>query len=187
MEELARDLLGVEAKPEDLIWWQAALRAVVMYLSVLVIVRLGKKRALGRGTAFDVVVGIVIGSIAGRAMTGNAPIATASAAIATTVALHWLFSWIALRSHGFGKLVKGDPVLVIRNGEVDERALRAAHLTRYDLEEDLRGEGRDSTEGIREGRIERNGDLSVLSDEKPPRVVDVSVEPGVKTVRIELG
>ena len=185
MEDVGRALLGWDLKPEELDWYQAAFRAAVMYLSVLVVVRLGKKRFMGRGTAFDVVVGIVIGSIAGRAMTGNAQLSTALAAIVVTVALHWLFSWIALRVHGFGQLVKGGSQVVIRNGAVDDNALRAAHLTRQDLEEDLRQKGHASPDGIREGRIERSGSLSVLTEARP-KVVEVRVEAGVQTVRIEL-
>jgi len=40
---------------------------------------------------------------------------------------------------------------------------------------------------VAEARLERNGDISVVRAERPPRVVEVRVADGVQTVRIELG
>lgn len=186
MEGLARDLFGLGLESKDLDWTQAAMRAALLYLAVLVVIRLGKKRFLARGTAFDVIAGIAIGSIIGRSITGGANLSTAVAGVAALVGMHWVFSWIAVRWPGFGTLVKGEARTLVRDGEVDERSLRAAHLTRRDLDEELRGQGRASAEGVRQALLERDGSVSVLADKKP-RVVEVRVEPGVQTVRIELG
>ena len=187
MEELGRTVLGSGLKPDQLDLAQVALRAVLIYVATLAIVRLGKKRFMGRGSAFDVIVGIVVGSIAGRAITGNAPLGTAIAGIAVLLAMHWLFSAVATRWHGFGVLIKGQSRLLVRDGKLDEAALRAEHLTCADLDEDLRGKGRAGLDGVREGRIERDGKLSLLTRTEPPKVVDVTVRDGVQTVRIQLG
>jgi len=48
-------------------------------------------------------------------------------------------------------------------------------------------DGEPTPEQVAEARLERNGDISVLRAEKPPRVVEVRVADGVQTVRIELG
>jgi len=186
MEELGRTLLGSGLKPDQLDVGQVALRAVVIYAVTLAVVRVGKKRFMGRGSAFDVIVGIVVGSIAGRAITGNAPVLTAMTAVAVLLTVHWLFSALAMRWHGFGVLVKGSSQLVVRDGEVDEAALRREHLTHADLDEDLRGKGRASLKGVSEARIERDGKLSLLSREESPKVVEIKVREGVQTVRIEL-
>jgi uncharacterized membrane protein YcaP (DUF421 family) len=79
-----------------------SLRDVIVYVVTIVIVRLGKKRFMGRTTAFDVILGILLGSIVSRAITGNAPFFPALAASAVLVAMHWLFSGIVLHWHGFG-------------------------------------------------------------------------------------
>lgn len=186
MNEIAR-LLGSGVKPEHLDVAQAVCRAALVYVAVLLLVRLGKKRFLGRGTAFDVIVGIIIGSIAGRAITGNALLSTALAGIAVILGLHWLFSGLATRWHGFGALIKGHDRMLIRDGQLDEGALARAHLTRADLDEDLRQKGRASFDDIQEGRIERSGELSVLAAPSRPKVIEVSVEDGVQRIRIEIG
>ena len=137
-------------------------RGVVVYVVTIVMVRLSKKRFMSRATAFDVVLGIMLGSIVSRAITGNAPFFPALAAAAAVLAVHWLFSAVALRWHGFGHLIKGMPRVVIRDGVVDREQLRRAHMTAHDLEEDLRINGvRDASE-VREARLERSGALSIL-------------------------
>lgn len=132
------------------------------YVVTLAIVRLGKKRFMGRATAFDVIVGIILGSIVSRAITANAPLLSALAAAAAIMGLHWIFSAAAIRFPGFGKLIKGQPRLLIKNGIIDDAALRREHMSVNDVDEDLRGESVGAAHEVREARLERNGSLSVL-------------------------
>ncbi len=133
IEGLLRMVLGLGLESRDITVLQMALRAAVVYVVTVVIVRLGKKRFMGRATAFDVILGIMLGSVVSRAITGNAPLGPALAAAAVLVAMHWLFSAVALRWHGFGQAIKGEPRLLIEKGKVDERAMRKAHMSDKDL------------------------------------------------------
>ncbi len=162
MDELARDLLGIGSESGDLNALQMALRAAVLYCATVVIVRLGKKRFMSKATAFDVILGIILGSIISRAVTGNAPLLPSLAAAMVLMAMHWLFSWIALYSRLFGVAVKGRSRTLIRDGIVDEVALARAHMTTHDLEEDLRSQGVADAAKVKEARLERSGVLSVI-------------------------
>ncbi len=186
IENLFRLVLGLGLEGKDLNVPQMALRAVVVYVTAVLIVRLGKKRFMGRATAFDVILGIMLGSIVSRAVTGNAPFFPALAASAVLVAMHWLFSSIALRWHGFGVAVKGRPLVLVRDGRIEQDAMRGAHMTEHDLWEDLRGKSISRLEEVSEARLERNGRLSVIKAQQRPKVVEVAVADGVQTVRIEL-
>src|SRR5215218_7578653 len=73
---------GGELDSKDLGAAQMALRAAVVYAAMVVVVRLGKKRFMGQATAFDVILDIMLGSVASRAITGNAPLGPALAAAA---------------------------------------------------------------------------------------------------------
>jgi uncharacterized membrane protein YcaP (DUF421 family) len=187
IEGLLRMVLGLGLESRDITVLQMALRAAVVYVVTVVIVRLGKKRFMGRATAFDVILGIMLGSVVSRAITGNAPLGPALAAAAVLVAMHWLFSAVALHWHGFGQAIKGEPRLLIEKGKVDERAMRKAHMSDKDLWEDLRGKAVSRLEEVAEGRLERNGGLSVIKAKSETKVVDIRVADGVQTVRIELG
>jgi uncharacterized membrane protein YcaP (DUF421 family) len=179
-------VLGLGLDSHELGAAQMAVRALVVYVATVVMVRLGKKRFMGRATAFDFILGIMLGSIVGRAITGNAPLLPALAAGAVLVALHWLFSWVAMRWHGFGHAFKGTSRVLVRDGVIDPRHLRKAHMTERDLWEDLRGKSISRLEDVAEARLERSGDLSVIKAKEAPKVVDVRVADGVQTVRIEL-
>lgn len=180
------ELIGLGKDARQLDVGEMAIRAAIIYAVTLAIVRLGKKRFMGSGTAFDMIVGIMLGSMASRALTGNSPFVATMVGAAVLVFLHWLFSGIALRWHGFGTLVKGHSRLLVKDGEVDQHMMRKTHTTRRDLEEDLRSQGVEHVSSVKEARLERSGTVSVLKAEKAPKVVEVAVENGVQRVRIEL-
>jgi uncharacterized membrane protein YcaP (DUF421 family) len=183
--DLLEVILGIGKEANELGAFQMAARAVVVYIAILAIVRLAKKRFMGRATAFDVIVGIVLGSVASRAITGNAPILPALGAALAIVGLHWSFSAIAVRWHRFGTFIKGSDRLLIRGGQTDQTVLHAAHMTSRDLEEALREQGVSKPEDVEEARLERNGAVSVIKAPKP-KVLSVEVAAGVQTIKIEL-
>lgn len=139
-----------------------AARALVMYLLLLVIVRIGKKRFLGRATAFDVILVIIVGSISARALTGGAPFFPATLGIVVLVAVHWVISWLARGSPVFSGLVKGHSTVLVKEGKVMRDALAAAHMSRDDLDEDLREKSVGNPAQVREARLERSGRLSTI-------------------------
>lgn len=166
MSDLFQSIFGVGLESKDIDVLQMAARAAIMYVVTICVVRMGKKRFMGGATVFDVILGIIVGSIASRAITGNSPLLPASGAIAVLVGLHWSFSAIAVRSKSFGTLIKGTPDLIIRDGQIDHDRLRKAHMSHGDLEEDLRGAGVMDANDVLEARLERSGELSVIKKER---------------------
>jgi uncharacterized membrane protein YcaP (DUF421 family) len=106
-----------------------ALRAIIVYVVTLAIVRLGSKRLMGKATAFDVILGIMIGSVMSRGINGSAGLVPTLAGGAVLVALHGLFAVLAYRTSWFGDYVKGRPVLLVEDGRVRPEGMRAASLT----------------------------------------------------------
>jgi len=133
-----------------------------MYLLLLAIVRGAKKLFLGRATAFDVMLVILIGSTAARAMTGGAPFFPVTLAIVVMVLVHWTFSFLARSSPSFSGLIKGHSTLLVKDGKVQAKQMKDAHISRDDLDEDLRQEGVADVSEALEARLERSGRLSVI-------------------------
>lgn len=179
--------LGLAVEVQALTIWQMALRAGIIYLAVLVMVRLGDKRFLGKHTAFDVILGIVLGSVASRAINGSAPFFETIGAGFVLVGLHWLFAAIAFRTDRFGALFKGHPRMLIQDGEIQWAAMRAGGITERDLTGALRLHGKLSDpRKVKVACLERSGDISVIPSEDEPQVIEIAVEAGVQTVRIAL-
>lgn len=154
--------LGLELEGKDLTALHMALRAALVFIVSIGMLKVGDKRFMGKSTAFDVFLGIVFGSTVSRAITGNAPFFPTLTAGLVLVLLHWLFAAVAFRSHGFGLLIKGRSRVLVRDGEILWDAMRKSHVTTHDLEEALRSEGEEpDVRGVREAQLERNGDISI--------------------------
>lgn len=187
MSDTIQTLLGLGNDAEDLNSVQMALRTVVIYVATLAIVRLASRRFLGKASAFDVVVGIMLGSIMSRAINGSAAFLPTIVASAALIGLHWAFAELAYRTGWFGPIVKGDRILLIKNGEIQREGMSQSSITRHDLGEAIRlRTGQTDPSKIHLAYMERSGDISVIPHEQEPRIFEVSVEEGVKTVRIEL-
>src|SRR6266568_3862365 len=99
---------GDFSPPDDgLKLYQVIARAVLIYIVGLTIVRIGKSRVIGRITPLDVILVFMLGSLLARGITGHASLSGTAASSAVLVAMHWLFTRMACRSHWFGDLVKG--------------------------------------------------------------------------------
>jgi len=185
--EAVRWALGLEVtSPRDYSVLQASLRAAVIYVAGLVILRVGERRSVRRGGIFDVVLAFVLGSSLSRGINGSATILPTLGVAVLLVGLHRLFAAIAFRSHRFGSLVKGDASLLVKDGETRPEAMRRFSISRRDLDEGLRLHEIPRLDEVAEAWIERSGDISAVP-RKEPRVVEVEVKAGVQRIRIELG
>jgi uncharacterized membrane protein YcaP (DUF421 family) len=156
-------LLGLGAEPKDLTFTQISLRGVIIFLITLVMVRLSSKRSLAEKTAFDAVLLVILASILSRAINGTAGFFTSIGGGFVLVFLHRFFSWIACRSHGFGKLIKGCPDIIVENGKPLFAMMRRNLISQHDLEEDLRLDAKvEDISEIRRARVERSGDISFI-------------------------
>jgi uncharacterized membrane protein YcaP (DUF421 family) len=186
--EAVTRLLGLGRDVANVTTAQMALRTVIVYAFALAIIRLGSKRFLSQASAFDVIVAIMLGSVMSRAINGSAPFLPTLVSGAVLVGTHWLLAALAYRLDWLGPVVKGQPVRLVTDGVIDRDAMRRAGVSERDLEQALRAQaGVTDPARVRLATLERDGTISVLPADQPPRVVEVSVEQGVQTVRVELG
>jgi uncharacterized membrane protein YcaP (DUF421 family) len=166
------------------------LRGLIVYIVAILLVKLGDKRFMGKNTAFDMILAIILGSVLSRAVTGSAPFLPTIGASILLVALHWLFAFISYHSDWFGTLTKGSARVLVKDGVIQWDNMRKSHISRKDLEMALftHGDVTDPAE-VKVARFERSGEISVVprAGDREPRIVQVSVQEGVQTVRIELG
>lgn len=153
--------LGLEADSLSLL--QMSLRATIVFILAIIMVRMGKKRFIGRNSAFDIILAIMLGSILSRAVTGSSEFIPTIGAAFVLVGLHWLMAFISFKTDWFGNLVKGRIHILVQNGEIDWDEMRKALISRKDLETAMREQGYTDLEKVREACLERNGNISVTS------------------------
>ena len=180
--------LGLGLDSNSLSLYQMGVRALVVDLIAIFIVRLADKRFFGKHTALDVILGFMLGSILSRAITGNSPFFPTLCAALVLVGVHWAFAAFAYHWSRFGTLVKGSERQLVRDGQVQWDQMRAGQISRQDLLGAVRaGAGSDDLDQVESAYLERSGDISIIKRKDAPRVLEVRVEEGVQTVRLELG
>jgi uncharacterized membrane protein YcaP (DUF421 family) len=161
--DFLESLLGLATEPKNLTFIQISLRGVVVMIAALIMIRLGTKRSLAEKTAFDAVLLVVLASVLARAVNGNAAFFQTLGGAFVLVFVHRLFGSIGCRWHTFGTLIKGQPDVIVENGNVNWKVLRRNHVSKHDLEEDLRLNAKtEDISKIRIARVERSGDISFI-------------------------
>lgn len=179
-------VLGLNA--ETLNFWQISSRAAVVYVAALIMVRLGgDRRFIGKYAAFDVTLSIMFGATLSRAINGSAPFFPTLGAGFVFVFVHWLFGFLSFYFRGFEKLIEGRSHILIQEGEINHNALRSSYISAKELESALRQKSQiTQASQVELARLESNGDISIIPQTSPPQIIEIQVEAGVQTVRLEL-
>ena len=147
----------------DILWWEMSIRAVLIFIFGLVLIRLFGRRAFGKQNPLDIVVAIIVGSSLSRALTGNAPFIPTLIAMVVLVWLFWVLEHAAARWHWLGRLAKGDPIWLARDHRLDRSAMKRWGVTEGDICEAARNSGVAELDAITEAVLERSGKVSILS------------------------
>lgn len=147
---------------EAITWWQMSLRAGVVVLFGLLLLRLFGGLAFAKRNPLSIVVAIIVGSNLSRAITGNAPLGATLAATGFMVFGYWLFQHAAARLPLLGRLTKGAPSPLVEDGRINESAMKRAGLSHGDLEEAMRLCGETRVEQVKLATVERNGAISIV-------------------------
>jgi uncharacterized membrane protein YcaP (DUF421 family) len=154
---------GIEAK--DLGVAAAIIRAACVFIAAVVVMRVAGRRSLGRMSAFDAVLAIMLGSVLSRAINGSSGIVPAIAAGFVLVGLHWVAAAVATRSHAVGMLLKGHAVVLVEDGRFDHSAMTREGVTEHDVQEAMRLRAKtEDLSKVRKAVLERNGEISVVTD-----------------------
>lgn len=163
LEMQLRDLLGHHV--EQFTMLQMVARGVIVYLWVLLCLRVGERRMMGKHTAMDVIIAVMIGSVASRPINSNAALLPTMAALSGLVALHWLLSLLAYRFETMEALLKGSPARLVVEGELQSERMGRYHITKGDLMESLRLRGNVGTiENCRTACLETSGSISAVHE-----------------------
>jgi uncharacterized membrane protein YcaP (DUF421 family) len=156
-------LLGLQVESRHLTFAHMAWRSVVIFIFGVVLMRLADRRFLGRNAGFDVLLGVVLGSVLSRGINGQAAFFPTLGACLVLVILHHLLATAACHSHVFSQWVKGLPQILVRSGKIDEGQLRRNKMTADDLLENIRLNGNAGRpEDVAEAWLERNGTISII-------------------------
>ena len=147
--------------------WLGLLRVVVVgvlaYAAVIVIVRVGGKRTLAKMNAFDLVVTVALGStLATIILSKDVPLFEGVLALALLALLQFAVAWASLRYDWVKRVAKAKARTLLRDGTVDETALRDERVTHDELLAAVRGGGFGGLDAIAAVVLETDGSFSVI-------------------------
>ena len=140
-----------------------ALRTALVYVFLVIAIRISGKREVGQMSVLEFIVILIISDAVQNSMVGdNVSVWGGMVAVSTLLVLDFALRTVADRWPRFGKAIKGEPRLLIREGQVMEKALREEGLTTDDLELALRNHGVERMDQVALAVLETNGSISVV-------------------------
>lgn len=148
---------------------QMSIRAALVFVIALALLRLAGRRAFGMNASFDNVISILLGAVMSRAVVGASPFWATVVASLVIVALYRVVAWLCLKSDAIGKIVKGNADLLFHDGKMDRQRMDKSFITEKDLMERVRQEGHvDSLHKVDKAYLERDGCISIVKKEEHP-------------------
>ena len=140
-----------------------AIRTSVVYLALLVGLRLTGTRQLGQMSTFDLVLLLIIANAVQNAMVGpDTSLAGGLVAAGVLIGWHRVIDWWRVRSRRVAKLLAGEGIMLIHNGEILLEHCMRAGITRDELLQALREHGVASVQDVMLAVLEPDGAVSVV-------------------------
>jgi uncharacterized membrane protein YcaP (DUF421 family) len=147
-------------------WWHFALRAIVIYAMVMVMIRVSGKRAVGQFTPFDLVLLILIGNAVQNGLNGGDNSITGALILAgCLIALNYAVAFLTARFQPIEHFVEGVPKVIARDGVIFHDQLRKELVSLDDFHEALRMNNLADCEDVALALLETNGSISVVPKE----------------------
>lgn len=133
------------------------LRPVIVYICLILFLRLFGKRELAQLNPFDLVVLLSLSNTVQNAIIGDDNSITGGIVGAfSLLSVNWLLGRLLFRHPKLNQALEGSPTILIRDGKMDEAALKAESLTPTELLNAVHKNGFQLPE-VKCGTLEPNG------------------------------
>ena len=147
---------------------ESVIRALVVYLMLLVIFRIAGKRTLSQASEFELVLLLIISETVQQAMVGeDQSVTNAVLQVTTLVGTSIALSLAKRRWPKLAQWLDGLPFLVVRNGERQAEAMHKARVSDDDILSAARcQQGLERMDQIKHAVVETSGEITVMPNEK---------------------
>jgi uncharacterized membrane protein YcaP (DUF421 family) len=149
---------------------EIVVRALAVYLFIILALRVFGKKELAQLSVVDLVFILLISNAVQNAMVGpDTSLAGGLVAAAALFAANYTFKKLLYKNERLNKLLQGDPVLLIYNGEVQEQSCRQAEISIAELHAAIREHGVNDFTEVDLAMLEVDGNISVVSKDYQKR------------------
>jgi uncharacterized membrane protein YcaP (DUF421 family) len=141
-----------------------AVRAIVLYAFVILVMRVTGRRELSSLTPIDLVLLIVVGDAIQQGLTqDDYSVTGAVIAVSTLATMQVLTSYVAFKSTGARRILEGNPIVIIQDGVFITRNLERERVTPDEVCESMRLNQISKIDDVAWGILESNGDISFIA------------------------
>lgn len=142
------------------------IRAAIAFIIIWLITRAAGRSTLGELSSFELVLFIVIGDLVQQGITlENRSLLGNLLSVFTMVLLAVLLAYANMRWPRIGQLTQGRPVVLVRDGVIDRKALHNERIGLDELSMLARQAGVERYDDIRLAILEANGRVSFFTQE----------------------
>jgi uncharacterized membrane protein YcaP (DUF421 family) len=149
--------------------WQelgfTALRGVLVYGVMLVVIRVLGKRTVGNFTAFDLLVALMLGEVVDEIIYGDVSLAQGFTAIFVVAACKYGTTWVTCRSKALNRILEGTPTELVRHGEFVDKGLRAELMNELEVLAAMRLKDISDMREVKSALLEVDGQVSVIRED----------------------
>lgn len=143
------------------------IRVGILYFFIIICMRLMGKRQLGELQPTELVITILLSEIASIPIEDNGvPLINSIFAVLLLVSLEIINSAICLKSARLRSVIEGNPMIIIRDGNIEQEKMKQLRFSSEDLIEQLRQKDVFDIGDVKYAIIETNGQLSVMLKDK---------------------
>ncbi|QRK08453.1 DUF421 domain-containing protein [Archangium violaceum] len=142
----------------------SVIRALVIYLIMMVLIRMTGKRTLAQISTFDFVLVLIIGQATQLGLIGqDYSLVNVLVLVSTLVGVHLALSRLESRFPTAARVLDGVPLLIVENGHLIEERVNRAGVSKEDILDQARSsQGLERMEQIRYAILERDGSISII-------------------------
>jgi len=150
---------------------QIIARASVMFVFLFIVMRTLGRKELSELSAFELILVIVMGDLIQQGVTEQDNSLTgAITAISTFVLWMLALSYISFKSKRARRIIEGRPVIIVRDGMLQEKILKYERLSLDEIADAAREQGIRDLREVQIGVLESDGSFSFIrQDGTPPQ------------------
>ncbi|WP_421385125.1 YetF domain-containing protein [Bacillus salacetis] len=139
------------------------LRVIIAFAALFIVARVSGRKEISQMTFFNFISAITLGTIGGSLVTSDTfSVRNGLLALGGWLVLTLLFGYIDIKSKSARKLLEGEPIIVIKQGKIMEKALGRTRLDVDALLVRLREKNVFSVKDVEYAIFETDGKLSVM-------------------------
>jgi uncharacterized membrane protein YcaP (DUF421 family) len=139
------------------------LRTGVVFFFLMILIRVIGRRELSTLEPFDLILLIILGDAVQQGLTQDDYSVTGSLLVVGTFAVLQVFvSWLNYRFPGTRRVLRGEPLVVVQDGDVIDRNLKRERLTKDEIAEEARKQQIGTLADVQWAVLETSGQISFI-------------------------